>query len=228
VKSLLLGLVLCASAHAASKMPALAGHWRGQLEVGNTWRTVDLQLDVSRDGKWIGSLLLGGVSGREYPVDEVVVDGLFVRCRTRLPQPTIFAGRVGTDGITLTGEADFGGRGKLRLERVGDPHVLQMPTSQLPADFVGDWQAEGEFRNTKFKLRLSLTRAPDGLALGTLAMINGENPIYGIVIDGTEVRFETFPINGNFQGRRNAQGEIEGTLKQGHTAGVTVTFKRVP
>ena len=103
--------------------------------------------------------------------------------------------------------------------------VTVLPIPQAPS-LEGTWRGTLVTGAGQLRLALRVTRAADGLLIGTLDSFDQgvSIPVDRIVVTGSTVRVEVKSVNGTFEGAMNAAGtEIKGTWTQGGPLPLTLT-----
>ena len=215
----------------AQPAPKVAGHWEGTLKppTGEIGVTVDLA--ESGAGHWVGSLSIPSANAVDIPVSSISVENAAVRfSASGLPGSPAFDGKLSPDGHALAGIANSGnGPIPFQLKRTGEAKVnLPPPNSPLPRDFEGTWEATVSSEGSQARLVLTLSRASDGTASGTLTSVDQGNtniPVTAVTIHGKQLKLEVRAVSGSFTGALGKDGAIKGQWSQG-TATLPLTFNR--
>jgi hypothetical protein len=215
----------------AQPAPSAAGHWEGTLKppTGEIGVTVDLA-DTGA-GHWIGSLSIPSANAVDIPVTSISVEKAAVRfSASGLPGSPAFDGKISPDGNALSGVANSGnGPIPFQLKRTGQAKVnLPPPNSPLPKEFEGAWEATVNSGAGQARLALTLSRASDGTASGTLISVDQGNtqiPVTAVTIQGKQLKLDVRAVSGSFSGTLGRDGAITGQWRQG-TASLPLTFKR--
>jgi hypothetical protein len=208
---------------------ALAGRWAGKIFIPE--REVSIVIDLAKNGAgaWIGLLTIPGSPTADVPLGTIALDKTIVRFSAMLPKLTSFEGTL--SGSTLAGTvSSVDGSVPFNLSRTGDVSVkVPAPSTALPKEFAGTWEATIERNGTQRTVLLVLKEGPDGLATGTLASRAGgatqELPLTRAAIERRDLRIEVRIMSGSFSGTLNDKGELTGEWTE-PTQRVTLTFKR--
>jgi hypothetical protein len=216
-------LLACAIAAAslAQQSPRPAGHWDGTLNAPERETRVVIDLDRNQKGEWIGTFSLPDVATNDIPLRDITVQGAAVRFTVNgVPGDPKFDGKLSEDGNTFSGT--FSSSGKeypFELKRSGEAKVsLPAPSTPLSKEFEGEWQGTLHAEGSVLRLVIKLSRAADGIAVGTFLspdQANAEIPITTITQKGRGLEFEIRSIGAAYKGALNAAGtEINGEWSQ--------------
>ncbi len=201
------------------------GTWHASLNAGDAQIRMLLKLTRAADGTATGVLVNVDQGNREVPLTSVQQKDKTLEFEIR-PVAVKYKGTLNAAGATLAGEWNqMAHVAPLTFERGPFP-----PNSQLTKAFEGAWQANldagGEY---KIVLGLTLTKAADGSAVGTLKNLSergNELPVNTITLKGKSVAFTVQDLAATFSGTLNDAGtEFTGTWVQAAT-GLPLTFKR--
>ena len=208
---------------------ALAGKWVGKIFIPE--REVGLAVDLAKNAAaaWIGSLTILGSTTVDVPVAGIAVDKAIVTFTAMLPKLTSFEGTL--SGSTLAGTVlSPEGSVPFSLSRTGEASVkLPPPSTPLPKEFAGAWEATVDRNGTKKTVQIVLKEGTDGNATGTLAIRAGaatqEFPLTTVTIAGRELRVELRSLSSAFTGTLRDGGELIGEWKEPAQV-VALTFRR--
>ena len=216
-------------AHAA---PALdpSGHWEGAIHAPTQDVTVSVDLALGRDGKLVGTVSNPGEHITGYPLSAATLSGADVRLEVKTggAGAQTFAGKLGADGKTLSGDLLVGVYSvPFELERTGDAHFVTEPKSaKIDAGFVGEWTATLDLGSNSLPVVLKLANRADGTAAGSWSA--GDGSATSVVISQHE-RIVTITSNvtpAAYTGSLSADNsEIAGTFSEG-SAKLPMTFRR--
>src|SRR5215469_15351692 len=175
-----------------------SGHWVGKLQMQNV--ELGMAVDLARDaqGKWIGSMNLEGASAIDVPLRALQVAGTTVQFRADLPDSAVFEGSLAENDDRLSGKAsNASGSVPFQLTRLGTAKVsVPPPSSLLPKEFAGVWEAVIGTDGEAHRIRLKLSPAVDGLATAVLTSPdqgNTEIPVTSVTIEGQQCRSRHVP-----------------------------------
>jgi hypothetical protein len=223
--------VFVPGAWAAADAASLAGHWEGAIHapVEDVAVAVDVAADAS--GTLAGTFSNPAQKLNGYPLFSASSDGEVVKLELKTAGPGVqtFAGRLSTDGETITGEFLIDVHAvPFTLKRNGDARIVEVPKSAaIDAKLAGAWRGSLDVGGQSLPLALTMTNHADRTATGTWSA--GGAPAIPIAIgyeSGTLTL--TSPITpASFTGTLNAEGTaISGTLREG-AAPRAVVFTRV-
>lgn len=201
----------------------LEGTWHATLGTGDAEMRMLLKLNRAADGAATGMVVIVDQGNREVPLTSVQQKekALDFEIRTVAVH---FHGTLNAAGALAGDWTQMARSAPLTFERGGFP-----PNSQLTKAFEGAWQANldagGEY---KISLALTLTRAADGSAAGTLRDTSAkgkELPVTTITLKNRSLDFVVPGLNATYSGTLNSAGtEITGNWILVGTA-IPLTFK---
>jgi hypothetical protein len=188
-----------------------AGRWEGIIRIPERELGITVDLAKTVAGIWIGSISVPLSTSIDVPLGNISIDGTVVRFTATLPAKASFEGAL-TDGGTLSGTvSNADGRAPFELSRKGAPRVvLPPPSTALPPEFSGAWEGTLERAGRQTKVGVTLSSAPDGVAIGVLAASGAEIPLTTVTFAGADVRFESRAVSGTFVGTLGPAGDIAG------------------
>jgi hypothetical protein len=219
--SLLAALVLSlASPLGAQTAANPAGHWDGTVQMGDQTVPISVDLAKSPTGAWLGSINVPGSTAVDVPLTHITVADTAVRFNALLEASPLFEARLSADATVLSGEASTAkGSVPFQLKRNGEAHVsTPPPSSPLSKNFEGRWDGVVEVGGKSLRVALTLARAADGTAVGTLLSLDQggtEIPVTTVTLRDTALELELRGISGTYRGTLGAGGEIAGEWAQG-------------
>jgi hypothetical protein len=200
------------------------GTWHGILAPGDAQIRMLLKLSRAADGTATGSLINVDQGNREVPITSIQQKDKVLDFEIR-SVAVHFHGTLNAASGAVAGEwSQMASKAPLTFERGGFPG-----NSPLTKTFEGRWLATLDAGvEYKLVLALTLTRAADGSAAGTLkntSEASKELPVTNIVLKNKSVEFSVPGLSATFSGKLNDAGtEFAGTWLQVGTA-LPLTFK---
>jgi hypothetical protein len=202
------------------------GTWHATLGAGDSQIRMLLKLTRAPDGTATGTVVNVDQGNREVPLTSIQQKDKLLEFDIR-SVAVRFHGTLNAAGGAVAGEwSQMSHSAALIFERGGFP-----PNSPLTKAFDGTWQATldagGEY---KIVLALTLTRAADGTAAGTLKNTSEpgkELPLTAITLKNKSMEFSVQGLSATYSGTLNNAGtEITGTWTLAGTA-LPLTFKHL-
>jgi hypothetical protein len=199
------------------------GTWHATLAAGDAPIRMLLKLTRAADGTANGVVVNVDQGNREVPLTTIQQKDKALEFEIR-PVAVRFHGSLNAGGAVAGEWTQMSRTAPLTFERGGFP-----PNSPLTKPFEGAWQATldagGEY---KVVLALTLTRAADGAATGTLRNTSDpgkELTVTTITLKNKSLEFAVQGLGATYSGTLNSAGtEITGTWTQVGTA-LPLTFK---
>lgn len=204
------------------------GHWEGAVKVpGQEFR---IEIDLVRAGeKWEGTITIPIQNVNGFPLSAITVRGDAVNfAMSGVPGNPQFKGTLSKDTKSLSGE--FSQRGRtvpFALIRTGEGRIAPPARSTpLTKDLEGSWEGTMDRRDWISRFSLKLSTHPDGVATGTLVVVNpagaAEIPIVAIVQTRSHLVVQT--VAGTYEGDVKDE-QLTGTWTQGPET-LPLVFKR--
>jgi hypothetical protein len=201
----------------------LEGTWHATLASGDSQIRMLLKLTRAADRTATGVVVNVDQGNREVPLTSIQQKDKVLEFEIR-PVVVRFHGTLNASGAIVGEWTQMSRSAPLTFERGGFP-----PNSPLTKAFEGAWQATldagGEY---KLMLALTLTRAADGAAAGTIRNTSDagkELPVTTITLKNKTLEFAVQGLGATYSGTLNSAGtEITGTWMQVGTA-LPLTFK---
>lgn len=199
------------------------GTWHATLGTGDSQIRILLKLARAADGAATGMLVNVDQGNREVPMTSIQQKDKVLEFEIR-SVAVRFHGTLNAAGAVAGEWTQMSRSAPLTFERGGFP-----PNSSLTKGFEGAWQATLDAgAEYKIALVLTLTRAADGSAAGTLrntSSASKEFPVTTITLKNKSIEFAVQGLSATYSGTLNSAGtEITGTWVQVGTA-LPLTFK---
>jgi hypothetical protein len=196
-----------------------SGHWEGTIQIPNHELNMVLDLAKTPTGRWIGSMSIPLSTSIDVPLGSLSVDGTTLRFTAFLPGRASFDGNLSADARGLSGTASNDeGAAPFQLTRHGDANVkVPPPSSAMSKDFEGAWEGTLDIGGNTRRIGLRLAPGADGIALGTLIVLdqgNQEISVTTVTIEGRRLSLESRPVSGRYVGTLGTDGEIVGEWTQ--------------
>jgi hypothetical protein len=163
-------------AHALTPTEA-AGHWEGGIEAPSGTVEVSLDLAVGADGKLGGTFTNERSQLTGLPLWSVTLDGSALRAELKAGGDGVqtFAGKIGGDGKTLTGDFLISVYAvPFTLTRTGAAKIEPPPVSPaIDSKLTGEWRGALEIKGQSFPVVIALANHRDGTATGSWSTAGG-------------------------------------------------------
>jgi hypothetical protein len=195
------------------------GHWEGAIQTPQGDVRVTADVDRAPDGTLIGAFSNPAQHLEHYPFANVVVDGATVRLEIKTADPGVqaFAGTIGADGKTFTGDFLVSVYSvPFALKRTGPAELPAPPSSPaIDAALTGAWAGTLEIGASSWPLTLTLANETDGTARGYWSAGAATPTPVAIVADGRTVTLSSSVTPTRFSGTLSQDGTaITGTMSE--------------
>ena len=208
-----------------------SGHWHGAVRAPHMEIEIEIDLVRSAAGQVTGTFGQPAQQVKGLPLSTIAVSDRTVRFVVRGGDaPATFAGVLGADGQSMTGEvAQAGATLPFTLTRAGDARVTPQPRSAaIGKELEGVWNGTLQTGERQMRIVVAMRNQADGTAAGTIVSADGsgvEIPI-GMTQEGSTVTIEVASVGASYSAILDAStGQLSGTWTQAGAA-LPLTLRR--